>query len=316
VSRSPAPAGYRHRGNRLQRVLALDPVPDQRGRTVLLTGGTDGVGRALAEQLAAAGATVALTARDLAKGERVRTEISCATGNDDVHVVTLDLADLASVGMGARVVRDTTAHLDVLIANAGSQTHGPREETADGFERTFGVNHLGHALLVRELEPLLRASAPCRVVIVASEAHRRAKGGLDFADHQMARGRFHPTLQYNRSKLANVLYARELARRFAGAGIDVVAAHPGGVDTPMMQANFRNPVLHALYPAFAHTVLISPDDSAAGVLRVALDPALTGHTGDYYELGRPATPTATAQDDATSARLWAVTDDLLTRSTH
>jgi retinol dehydrogenase-12/retinol dehydrogenase-13 len=315
VSRTAPPVGYRHCGSRLQRVLALEPVPDQRGRTVLLTGGTDGVGRALTEQLAAAGATVLFTARDVGKGERVRAEVVRATGNDDVRVVALDLADLASVRAGVRTVLDTSARLDVLIANAGSQTHGPREETTDGFERTFGVNHVGHALLVRELEPLLLASAPSRVVIVASEAHRRAKGGLDFDDLQMARGKFRPTLQYNRSKLANILYARHLAPRLVGSRIDVLAAHPGGVDTPMMQANFRDPVMRAVYPAFRRTVLISPDAAAAGVMRVALDPALTDHTGEYFELGRPATPTPAARDDATAARLWAVTDDLLSRST-
>jgi len=295
----------------VQRVRTLDPVPDQRGRTVLVTGGTDGVGRALVEHLAAVGATVRFTARDATKGERVRSEVVSATGNDDVRVVLLDLADLASVRAGARTVLDTTERLDVVITNAGYQAHGPREVTADGFERTFGVNHLGHALLIHELEPLIRASTPNRVVIVASEAHRRAKGGFDFDDLQMARSKWQATLQYNRSKLANILYARELARRLAGTGVDVLAAHPGGVDTPMMRGNFRNPALRALYPALRHTVLISPDESAAGVLRVALDPTLTGTTSEYFELGRAATPTTDAQDDAMAARLWDVTTTLL-----
>jgi len=311
MSRTPPPPGYRDCGRRVQRVRALDPVPDQRGRTVLVTGGTDGVGRALVEHLAAVGATVRFTARDATKGERVRSEVVSATGNDDVRVVLLDLADLASVRAGARTVLDTSERLDVVITNAGYQAHGPREVTADGFERTFGVNHLGHALLIHELEPLIRASTPNRVVIVASEAHRRAKGGFDFDDLQMARSKWQATLQYNRSKLANILYARELARRLAGTGVDVLAAHPGGVDTPMMRGNFRNPALRALYPALRHTVLISPDESAAGVLRVALDPTLTGTTSEYFELGRAATPTTDAQDDAMAARLWDVTTTLL-----
>jgi retinol dehydrogenase-12/retinol dehydrogenase-13 len=304
-----APLRYRTVGNRMQKVQALERLPDLTGRIALVTGGTDGVGRELVGQLATTGATVLLTARDREKGERVRSETASVSGNDDLHVVDLDLADLASVRRAAASVLAQWERLDLLILNAAHQAHGARTVTADGFESTFGVNHLAHALLVSLLEDRVRASAPSRIVVVASEAHRRAKRGLDFDDLNMASGRFRPTMAYNRSKLANILYARELARRLEGSGVDVNAAHPGGVDTPMMRANFDHPVLRNLYP-LVRPLFIAPDDAAAGVLRVALDPSLTGTTGEYFELGVPKQPTDAARDDTAARRLWTVTDAL------
>ncbi len=300
---------YRTAGNRMQKVQALERRPDLTDRVALVTGGTDGVGREIVEQLATTGATVLLTARDREKGERVRGEIASRSGNDDVHVVDLDLADLASVREAAASVLARWDRLDLLILNAAHQAHRVRTVTADGYESTFGVNHVAHALLVSLLEDRVRASAPSRIVVVASEAHRRAKGGIDFDDLNMATGRFRPTMAYNRSKLANILFTRELARRLVGSGVDVNAAHPGGVDTPMMRANFDRPVLRHLYPA-ARRLFITPDDAAAGVLRVALDPSLTGTTGEYFELGAPKQPADAARDDAAAHRLWTVTEAL------
>jgi NAD(P)-dependent dehydrogenase (short-subunit alcohol dehydrogenase family) len=307
-----APPRYRTVGNRLQKVQALERLPDRAGCVALVTGGTDGVGREIAEQLATTGATVVLPARNRAKAERVRGEIAATTRNDDVHVVDLDLADLASVRRAADDVLARWDRLDLLVLDAAHQAHGARTVTADGLESTFGVNHVAHALLVSLLEGHVRASAPSRIVVVASEAHRRAKGGLDFDDLNMATGRFRPTMAYNRSKLANILYARELARRLVGSGVDVNAVHPGGVDTPMMRANFDRPVLRHLYPV-ARPLFISPADAAAGVLRVALDPSLSGTTGQYFELGLAKQPTDAARDDAAARRLWTVTDELIGR---
>jgi NAD(P)-dependent dehydrogenase (short-subunit alcohol dehydrogenase family) len=196
-------------GTRAQKVTALASPPDLDGKVVVVTGGTDGVGRALVEQLARLHATVVFTARNRAKGERVRSEIVSATGHDDVRMVVLDLADLASVRSVAAQIAADHPRIDLLIANAAHQAGKERTTTADGFEMTFGVNHLGHALLLALLDGPLRAGAPNRVLIVASEAHRRARGGLDFDDLMLEHGRFRPKLAYNRSKLANILYARE-----------------------------------------------------------------------------------------------------------
>jgi NAD(P)-dependent dehydrogenase (short-subunit alcohol dehydrogenase family) len=177
----------RQAGNQLQRVEALAEVPDLSGQVALVTGATDGVGQAVAHQLAETGAVILIAARDQAKGARVRDEIRNATGRETVEVVELDLANLTLVREAA-VVQERWDRLDLLVCVAGSMGHGARTETADGFEMTLGVNHLGHALLARLLEDRLRASAPSRILFVASEAHRRARGSLDFDDLMMAEG--------------------------------------------------------------------------------------------------------------------------------
>ena len=222
----------------------------------------------------------------------------------------LDLAALASVRAASSTVLASWDRLDLLVCVAGHLSRGARTETADGFEMTFGVNHLGHAVLARLLADRLRASAPSRIVFVASEAHRRANGGLDFDDLMMAEGKFRPTLAYNRSKLANILYTRELARRLDGSGVDVNAAHPGAVDTPMVRTLFDHPVLRSCYPLIRRA-LISPDDAAAGLLRVALDPSLTSTSGRYYERGRLTEPGTSARDDDAARRLWSATEQLI-----
>jgi NAD(P)-dependent dehydrogenase (short-subunit alcohol dehydrogenase family) len=210
----------------------------------------------------------------------------------------------------AATVLERWDRLDLLICVAGYLGNRARTKTADGFEMTFGVNHLGHALLARQLTNRLRASAPSRIVFVASEAHRRAKGGLDFDDLMMTKGKFGPTLAYNRSKLANVLYTREFARRLEGSGVDVNAAHPGAVDTPMVRAFLDYPVVRTFYPLIRRA-LISPDDAAAGLLRVALDPSLANKSGRYYERGLLMEPGAVARDDDAGRRLWSVTEELI-----
>jgi NAD(P)-dependent dehydrogenase (short-subunit alcohol dehydrogenase family) len=300
---------YRRLGNRLQRVQALDRLPDLTGKVAFVTGGTDGVGRAVVEALAGTGATVLLSARSAEKGARVRDEVRTISGNPDVHVVALDLTALDSVRQAAQSVLGGWPRLDLLVCNAAHEARA-RTVTAEGFETSFGVNHLGHALLVHELEGRLRASAPSRILIVASEAHRRSKGGLEFDDLMLEREPFPFRLAYSRSKLANILYTRALARHLAGSGVTVNAAHPGGVDTPMMRGNFQRPGPRALYRVIRR-LFLTPDEAAAGLLRVALDPALADTSGAYFELGASKAPADFAADDAAADRLWEVTHDLL-----
>lgn len=300
----------RHAGNRLQRVEGLADLPDMGGQVALVTGASDGVGQVVARRLAESGAVTLIAARNQAKGYRVRDEIRKATGNDTVDVVELDLANLTSVRGAAATVLERWDQLDLLVCVAGYLGHGARTETADGFETTLGVNHLGHALLARLLEDRMRASAPSRILFVASEAYRRAKGGLDFDDLMMTKGTFQPMLAYSRSKLANILYTREFARRLEGSGVDVNAAHPGMVDTPMMKAMFDHPVVRNVYP-LVRRAFISPDDAAAGLLRVALDPALANTSGRFYDRGVLTELGATALDGDAGRRLWSVTDELV-----
>jgi NAD(P)-dependent dehydrogenase (short-subunit alcohol dehydrogenase family) len=303
-------ASLRPFGTWLQKGVALAQLPDLTGKVVVVTGGTSGVGESIVEQVASAGATTVFTARDQERGARTEAHMRAATGNSSVHAVALDLASLATVGLAAEEILHRWERLDVLICNAGLMPSRERALTSDGFELAFGVNHVAHAHLTWLLEERLRASAPSRVVVVASEAHRRARRGLDFADLDMSL-RYRPQLAYSRSKLANVLFAAALARRLDGTGVLVFSAHPGGVDTPMMRAMFERPGLRRLYEPVARRTFLSPADAAAGVLRVALDPGEPGRSGAYFELGVEKRPGPMGRDRAAAERLWDATQALL-----
>ena len=200
------------------------------GRTVVITGANSGVGKATAVALAAAGARTVITARSESRGaKRPWPTSAAASGSDRVDLVVFDLADLASVRRGAARILDRCDRIDVLVNNAGLVL-SERTETVDGIETTFAVNHLGPFLLTQLLTDRLVASAPARVVNVASTAHRSARRGLDFDDLQ-ARGRYSGMSVYGRSKLANVLFTAELARRLAGTGVTANSLHPGTVAT-------------------------------------------------------------------------------------
>jgi retinol dehydrogenase 12 len=196
------------------------------GQTALVTGGNTGIGRATAEGLAGRGARVYVACRSVAKGEAAVTAIRAATGNDEVFSLPLDLADLGSVRACAEGFLARGEPLDLLVNNAG--VGGVRGLTRQGFELTFGVNHLGHFLLTRLLLDRLTSSAPARVVTVASDAHYSARG-IDFdVLRRPARG-ITGTREYAVSKLCNVLFSQELARRTADGGVRAYALHPGVV---------------------------------------------------------------------------------------
>src|SRR5579862_3428601 len=204
-----------------------DRVFSMNARIFLVTGATHGIGRASAEALAAHGGQVLIHGRDLERARGVAAAISRTTGNPMVRAVQADFAELAQVRRLAQELNASLPRLDVLINNAGRMS-AARTLSADGYELTFAVNHLAPFLLTNLLLPKLRASAPARIVVVASEAHRQAH--LDFDDLMNERvAGLWPA--YQRSKLANILFARELARRLAGCGVTVNALHPGVVNT-------------------------------------------------------------------------------------
>ncbi|SDC59910.1 oxidoreductase [Actinokineospora iranica] len=197
-------------------------IPDQSGKTVLVTGANSGLGLRTTQVLASKGAHVFMACRSPERGRE-----ALATVDGAAELVELDLADVASVGKAAAEVRERTGdRLDILINNAGIMAT-PRAATADGFEAQFGTNHLGHAALTWLLMPALRGVPGARVVTVSSMAHRGA--GLDLDDLNFDRRRYNPMAAYAQSKLANLLFAMELDRRAAAAGLDLVsvAAHPG-----------------------------------------------------------------------------------------
>ena len=197
------------------------------GKTVLVTGANNGIGKETAVALAAMGASVVMTSRDRAKGEAARSEAVERSGNENVELMIADFASLDSIRKLASDFKASHPRLDVLVNNAGAY-NARRSETSDGFETTFGVNHLGYFLLTNLLLDTLKASAPSRIVNVSSRAHLRST--MDFDDLNSERGYSGMTV-YGRSKLANVLFTYELARRLEGSGVTANALHPGVVRT-------------------------------------------------------------------------------------
>jgi len=277
---------------------------DLGGRVFIVTGASSGIGRVAAGALAERGAHVFLACRRAAKGEAaaapMRARIAAAGGDHRdarVEVLPLDLADLASVRAAAAGFLQRGLPLHGLVNNAGVAGAKAGELTRDGFEVTFGVNHLGHFLLTRLLEHRLRESAPARIVNVSSRAHRHPTG-IDFDDLRRPTRTRTGLHEYGVSKLCNVLFTRELARRWQGSGVTSYALHPGVVDTAIWR---RVPQpLRWLITRF----MISAEEGARTTIHCATAPELGRSSGRYYEREREATPSPTAQDDALGAALW------------
>ncbi len=268
------------------------------GKTVLVTGASSGLGLHVAIQLARLGAAVVMTARDRSRGEAALAAARARSGSGAVSLALCDLGSQADVRRLAAAWRAEHPRLDVLVNNAGSVSAG-RKLTVDGLEQTFAVNHLGPFLLTNLLLDLLERSAPARVVNVASVAHRR--GDLDFEDLQYERGGYAVMKAYARSKLANVLFTSELARRMEGRGVAVNCVHPGVVATNIWSRApwFARPLL-----AVAKRFMLAPEEGARAIVRLAASPELEGRTGGYYERSELARPSGLAQDEALARRLW------------
>jgi NAD(P)-dependent dehydrogenase (short-subunit alcohol dehydrogenase family) len=278
------------------------------GRVVLITGGNAGIGKETAVALASMGARVVFTARDEARGSDARTEIRTRSGSDEVEVMPLDLARFASVRDFAKRWGDEHDQLDVLVNNAGLILNS-RRQTDDGYEMTFQVNHLGPFLLTQLLRDQLVAGDDARVVNVASDAHSSARRGLDFDDLQSTR-HYRGFRVYGKTKLANILFTRELARRWADTGVTANAVHPGFVASSFGRDGDTGRFGALLFPLLKPFAL-SPEQGARTQVYVASAPELAGITGGYWVKSAPATPSAAAQDDAAAARLWQVSEELV-----
>jgi NAD(P)-dependent dehydrogenase (short-subunit alcohol dehydrogenase family) len=277
------------------------------GKTVLITGGNTGVGWATALALAQRGATVVFTARDSAKGQRAAEELTELSGRS-VDWLLMDLASLDSIRAAAAAMLERYPRLDVLINNAGVLL-SDRRTTADGFEATLGVNHLGHHLLTVLLLGRLRASAPSRIIVVSSDAHRVSRG-LDFTDLQWERRAYRPYGAYAASKLANLQFTRELARRLDATRVTVNAAHPGIVATRFAQDGDARGLLSWFYRV-AGPVLRTPEQGAKTSVYLASAPELAAATGGYYANLRPRRPSKVARDAEAARRLWEVSSELV-----
>jgi NAD(P)-dependent dehydrogenase (short-subunit alcohol dehydrogenase family) len=282
---------------------------DMTGRTVLITGGNAGIGKESAVELAGAGATIVFTARNATRGADALAEIRSRSGSDAVDVMALDLASLKSVRDFARQFADAHDHLDVLINNAGL-TLSKRRETEDGFEMTFQVNHLGPFLLTELLRDQLVAGTSARVVNVASDAHKSARRGLDFDDLQTANRRYRGFAVYGRTKLANILFTRELARRWDDTGVTANAVHPGFVASSFGRDGDTGRV-GDIFMGLLKPIALSPAQGARTQVYVASAPELADVTGGYWVKSAPAAPSAAAQDDIAAARLWEASEQLV-----
>jgi NAD(P)-dependent dehydrogenase (short-subunit alcohol dehydrogenase family) len=279
------------------------------GKTVVVTGGNSGIGFATAEALAQMGARVIVTARNADKGRAAVAGIVQRTGGDaQVQLVVFDLADLSSVRRGAEEILGQAPRLDVLVNNAGVVLT-ERHETVDGFEATFATNHLGPFLLTNLLLDRLRASAPARIVNVASTAHNTARKGIPFADLQSTK-RYRGMRVYGESKLANILFTLELARRLAGSGVTANSLHPGTVRTGYgADGDARGFLAFGLL--ISRPFFLSPVKGARTSIYLASSPAVEGVTGEYFDKGKPAKSRRWAQDAEAAQRLWRVSEELV-----
>ena len=278
------------------------------GRVCLITGASNGIGKETAVALAAMGADVLMVARDPARGEAALADVRTRSGTSSVELLLADLASLDEVRRLARDVRARHGNLNVLVNNAGA-FNSQRSETTDGFETTFGVNHLAHFLLTGELIDLLKTSAPSRIINVSSAAHIGAR--LDFDDLQSKR-HYGGMRAYGQSKLANVLFTYELARRLEGTSVTANAVHPGVVltgfgrnNTGLMGLGFE------VFQIFARPFLLTPERGADTMIYLASSPAVEGVTGKYFvkRLAVPSTPSS--YDEAIQKRLWEVSERLV-----
>jgi NAD(P)-dependent dehydrogenase (short-subunit alcohol dehydrogenase family) len=277
------------------------------GKVVVITGANVGIGLETAVGVAALGATTVLACRNEAKAAAAATQVQERAQSDDVHVVPLDLADLASVRAAAAAIEARFDRLDVLVNNAGGMW-SERATTAQGFEQTFGVNHLGHFYLTNLLLDRLRASAPARVLNVSSVGHHYCRG-MKWADLQRERG-YSVMNVYAQSKLANILFTRALARRLDPAVVTVNALHPGPVRSGFGMDGDMTGIV-GLGNRMIRPFEISPTAGARTSIFLATDPSVEGETGGYYVRSRPGHMSRPARDAAASERLWEESERLL-----
>jgi NAD(P)-dependent dehydrogenase (short-subunit alcohol dehydrogenase family) len=298
-----------------------EDIPDQSGKTVLVTGGNSGLGYQTVLPLARKGARVLLAARDRGRGTAALERLAAEAPGSQAELAQIDLADLTSVERFAARFLAGGEGLDLLINNAGVMAIPQRETTAQGYERQFGTNHLGHFALTGRLLPALTRRPDGRVVTVSSNQHKRAKG-IDFDDLQ-AEHSYRPWGAYAQSKLANAMFVLELDRRLRAAGLDIVSAgaHPGFAHTNLQITGPRSggTSLAARGMGLATRLFAQPArDGALPTLYAAT--AGNVHGGDYFGPDGPGEMrghhpklvqfSAVAHDQAAAARLWAVSEEL------
>lgn len=278
--------------------MAEGSYPRMDGKVCLVTGATSGIGRAAALALGRLGATVVLLARSPERGEEVRRAVEAEGGR--AELLLADLSSLAQVREAAAELERRHGRLDVLVNNAAAYS---KERTlgADGIELQFAVNHLAPFLLTTSLLPLLRRSAPARIVTVSSEAHQGTR--MNWEDPTGERG-YRGLKAYAQSKLANLLFTFELARRLEGSGVTANAVHPGVVGTELLFGGWAP--LRLLRP-----FLRTPEKGAETIVHLAASPEVAGVSGEYFKDRHPIRPSAAARDPVDARRLWELSDQMI-----
>jgi NAD(P)-dependent dehydrogenase (short-subunit alcohol dehydrogenase family) len=262
-----------------------------------MTGATSGIGEVAAERLARLGARLVLIARDRARGDAILAKLNAATPGVSHVVHYADLSRFAQIKCVAGEVAAAETRIDVLINNAGAM-FSQRAVTADGLERTFALNHMAYFVLTAGLRERLVSSAPARIINTASNAHRR--GHIDFDDLQSAWS-YRPFDVYGTSKLCNILFTRELARRLSGQGVTANSFHPGFVATRFGE---QSGGLYGVGIRFAKLFAKTPEQGAETLVYLASSPDVAAVTGEYFYMCRRGTLTPEAQDDSIARRLW------------
>ena len=279
-------------------------APLMAGKSVLVTGGTGGIGKATAIGLAALGARVGITGRDPARTEAAAAGIRATPGSPAVDAFAADMSVQAGVRRLAAQVLDTYPRLDVLVNNAGG-FWAHRHVTADGLEHAFALNHLAPFLLTSLLLDRLTASAPARIITVSSGAH--ARGRIDFDDLQGERD-YSGQRAYSQSKLANVMFTYELARRLEGTGVTATVLHPGVVRTSF---GAEDQAAHmAVMIGVARPFMKTPAQGAGTPIYLASSPEVEGITGRYFVNRKPKATSNASYDTTAAARLWQASADL------
>jgi retinol dehydrogenase-12 len=273
------------------------------GKVCLVTGATAGIGLVTARELARKGARVILVGRATERCSRAAEEIRALTGSTAVEWLVADLSSQADVRRLADQVRSRWPRLDVLVNNAGG-IFIKRQESADGIEMTFALNHLSYFLLTCLLLPLLEQSAPARIVSVASEAHRGVSIAFDDIE---GKTRFGGWRAYQRSKLANLLFTYELARRLGGKRVTANALHPGFVRTTI----FREPGLVGwLLRRAADVIALSPEAGAKTSVYLASSQEVAGTSGQYFDKEKPRESSPQSHDLIAGERLWRLSEEM------
>ena len=278
-------------------------VPNIHGKICVITGASAGIGRATALGLARMGASVALVCRNRERAEETRRAIQEKTGNEAVSIFLADLSSRAEIRRLVQELLSRYPQIHVLINNAGVLNRR-RSTTVDGVETVFAVNHLAYFLLTNLLLERLIASAPARIVNVASDAHRW--GVLDINDLQNERS-YRPVRVYGQSKLCNILFTRELARRLQGTRVTTNCVHPGGVATGL---GWNNGWWAVLIAKALKPFILTPEQGADTVVYLATSPAVEEVSGRYFIKRREQQPSLAARDDETARRLWKISAEL------